>query len=398
MAGNIPDQTYKNVDFSDTKTAYAAYSIEKLRKSYLLLNLLKSRFLSSLGLKIAKRSIQFRLPVNSLVKNAGFMLFCGGEDLKECETVINELGSCNIGTILDYATEGVVKDKDFDRVMSEVIRSIDFAAKNNHIDYAVFKPTGVGRLALMEKKDRRLELSKEEKKEYDRIYKRFEKICQHAYDKNVKIMIDSEESWIQETVDKFAHKLMAKFNKEKVVVFNTVQMYRRDRLDFLKTAFAAASASKYKYGVKLVRGAYMEKEAARAKKDGYPNPIHSSKEATDQSYNMALRFIIDNIDNMAATIATHNEVSVKLLLKWMAEENISKDDERLSCIQLLGMRDNITYNLSHYGYRTAKYVPYGPLFELLPYLSRRADENSSVQGQVQREIALLKDEITRRGK
>ena len=282
--------------------------------------------------------------------------------------------------------------------MDEVINSIDFAASNPHIDYAVFKPTGVGRLSLMEKKDRRLELSKEELKEYNRIYQRFEKICQYASDKGVKIMIDAEESWIQETVDKFAHKLMAKFNKDKVVVFNTVQMYRRDRLDFLKSAFAAARAAKYKYGVKLVRGAYMEKEAARAKKDGYPNPIHSSKEATDQSYNMALRFIVDNIDNMAATIATHNEVSVKLLLKWMAEENISKDDERLSCIQLLGMRDNITYNLSHYGYRTAKYVPYGPLFELLPYLSRRADENSSVQGQVQREIALLKDEITRRGK
>ena len=230
------------------------------------------------------------------------------------------------------------------------------------------------------------------------IYDRFAKICAHANKKGIKILIDAEESWIQETVDKFCHKLMSIYNKDKVVVFNTVQMYRRDRLEFIKRSYAEASARGYKYGVKLVRGAYMEKEAARAKKDGYPNPIHSSKEATDQAYNMAMRFIIDNIDGFAATIATHNETSVKLLLKWMSEESISIDDERLSCIQLLGMRDNITYNLSYYGYRTAKYVPYGPLFELLPYLSRRAEENSSVQGQVQREIKLIQKEMNRRSK
>ena len=398
MTGKRPDQYYKKVDLSDTEVAYRTYSNDKFKKAYLLLNLLKSRFLSTLGLRVARRSIQFKLPLNSIIKNSFFKLFCGGESLKECEPLIEDLGKNQIGTILDYATEGVEKDADFDRVMNAVIDSIDFAAKNPHIEFAVFKPTGVGRLSLMEKKDRRLELSEQEKLEYERIYDRFAKICAHANKKGIKILIDAEESWIQETVDKFCHKLMSIYNKDKVVVFNTVQMYRRDRLEFIKRSYAEASARGYKYGVKLVRGAYMEKEAARAKKDGYPNPIHSSKEATDQAYNMAMRFIIDNIDGFAATIATHNETSVKLLLKWMSEESISIDDERLSCIQLLGMRDNITYNLSYYGYRTAKYVPYGPLFELLPYLSRRAEENSSVQGQVQREIKLIQKEMNRRSK
>ena len=394
----MADLEYRKIDLSDTQLAYRTYSNDKIKRAYMLLNLLKSKFLSSLGLRLARHSVQLKLPTNKLIKNSFFKLFCGGESLQECESLIAQLGNNNIQTILDYATEGVEKDEDFDRVTSEVIDSIDFAALNPHIEFAVFKPTGVGRLSLMEKTDRRLELSESEKLEYERIYNRFEKICEHAVSKGVKILVDAEESWIQETVDNFCHKLMARFNKDNAVVFNTVQMYRRDRLEFLKRSYATASARGYKYGVKLVRGAYMEKEAERAKKDGYPNPIHSSKEATDQAYNMALRFIIDNIEGFAATISTHNETSVKLLIKWMAEESITKDDHRLSCIQLLGMRDNITYNLSHHGYRTAKYVPYGPLYELLPYLSRRADENSSVQGQVQREIRLLQTEMARRAK
>ena len=349
-----------------------------------------------MGPKAAAIALKTHLPVKGLIRQTIFGQFCGGEDIEECREVSQFLAQDNIGTILDFATEGSQTEKSFDRVRDEVKKTIDESAQNPSIPFAVFKPTGIGRAALLEKRDRKLSLTMTEQNEFERFKERFEDICQYAAKKKVRILVDAEESWIQDSVDSLVRVAMLKHNKKEAIIFNTIQHYRKDRLDFLKASYGDAAANGYFLGVKLVRGAYLEKEAKKAQELGYSNPLHSSKEASDQDYNLGLRFCMENIDQISLCAGTHNEKSTKILMELMAESSLERNDKRVCFAQLFGMSDNLSYNLAKYGYNVAKYLPYGPLSELLPYLSRRAEENSSIQGQTGRELSMIEKELERR--
>lgn len=385
-----------SIDFSDTEVAFQYKNTVELKKSSMLFKMLSYPLMVRLGPKLASASLKMKLPIRGLIKSTMFGQFCGGEDIEECQETIHLLGKYNVGTILDFATEACESDADFERVLAEVMHTIELAQVDVNVPFAVFKPTGLGRSGLLEKKDRKLPLSSEEQEEFELIRNRFERICQYAYDHKVRILVDAEESWIQDSVDQLVRDMMMKFNKERAIVYNTIQLYRNDRLDFLKRSYGDAAANAYFLGVKLVRGAYLEKEGSRAKVNGYANPIHTSKEATDQDYNLALRFCIENSDKISTVAGTHNEKSTKLLVDMMDEFEISPDDERIYFAQLLGMSDNLSFRLAKDSYRVCKYVPYGKLNELLPYLSRRAEENSSIQGQSGRELSLIQEELKRR--
>jgi proline dehydrogenase len=387
---------HEKIDFSDTSIAFKALSNSELIKSYWLFRIIGNPWLGKWGPRLASASLRARVPVGPLIKSTIFGQFCGGESIEECEARIDQLAEHGVGTILDFASEGVHSEADFDAVAQEIMKTIDLASYKESVPFAVFKPTGVGRAALLEKKDKKLPLSDSEKSEFLRIEERFDQLCSYAYKKNVRLLVDAEESWIQGPVDSLVRKMMHRYNKDGAIVYNTMQMYRKDRLEYLKHSHADAIANDYYLGVKLVRGAYLEKEAKRARKLSYSNPIHSSKEATDQDFNLALRFAVENQDRIALCVGTHNEKSIRLLTDLMREYKIALDDPRYYFSQLLGMSENLTYNLVNSGYLVCKYVPYGKLNDLIPYLSRRAEENSAMRGQTNREAALIKDEMQRR--
>ncbi|SMF46923.1 proline dehydrogenase family protein [Pseudobacteriovorax antillogorgiicola] len=393
---NLKIKPMKNVDFSDTQVAFAHLEDSELRKAFLLFKMLSYPSLVKLGPILAGLSLKLRLPIRRLVKNTMFGQFCGGEDIEECRSTIQNLAHSGIGTILDFATEACRNEEDFERVKQEVKHTIELAQMERDVPFAVFKPTGLGRINLLEKRDRKLELSDAEKEEFKVVARRFEEICEYAFQHNVRVLVDAEESWIQDSVDQLVRDMMVKFNKERPIVYNTIQLYRKDRLDFLKSCYGDASAYGYHLGVKLVRGAYLEKEASHAKDLRVANPIHASKEATDQDYNLAIRFCIENIQIISLVAGTHNEKSTKLLMSLMHEFGVANHDPRVYYAQLLGMSDNLSYQLAKNGYNVCKYVPYGRLEELLPYLSRRAEENSSIQGQSGRELSLIQQELNRR--
>ena len=391
-------KSLKAVDFSDTEVAFAHKDKSELHRSYLLFKMLSYPLLVKMGPKFAGVSLKLKLPIRSLIKKTMFGQFCGGEDIEECSQTIKMLGDSGVGTILDFATEACESEADFERVMKEVMHSIELAQMEGHVPFAVFKPTGLGRSKLFEKRDRKLDLSEEEKNEFRVISERFESVCKYAFEHNVRILVDAEESWIQDSVDQLVENMMQRYNKERAIIYNTIQLYRKDRLDFLKISYGNASAKGYYLGVKLVRGAYLEKEGLRAKELGYVNPIHSSKEAADQDFNLALRYCIENSQKLSIVAGTHNEKSTKILMDLMNEFGLDSSDERVYFAQLLGMSDNLSFQLAKNGYNVCKYVPYGKLEELLPYLSRRAEENSSIQGQSGRELSLIDKELTRRSK
>jgi proline dehydrogenase len=350
--------------------------------------------ISPILLKIA---FFLRLPIKELVKRTIFEQFCGGESIETCGQRIKDLAKYQIGTILDYSVEGKSNEEDFNRVTQETIRTILKAKDEKNIPFAVFKTSGLARIELLEKlSNSKEELSKEEKSEYERVKERIKTICSTAYENNVRIFIDAEESWIQDAIDKLATSMMRKFNEEKAIVFNTLQMYRWDRFAYLKQSYADAENGNYFLGLKIVRGAYMEKERERAEEMGYPSPIQKDKKSCDNDYNLALTFCIGYIDKIALCAGTHNEESSILLTKLMAENNLLKDDNRVYFSQLLGMSDHISFNLSKHGYNVAKYMPYGPVKDVLPYLIRRAEENTSISGQTGRELALIIKEKNRR--
>ncbi|MFM9944184.1 MAG: proline dehydrogenase family protein [Bacteroidia bacterium] len=334
------------------------------------------------------------LPIKGLIKNTVFWQFCGGETIDECDEIVKTLKKNGVGSILDYSVEGDESEENFDLNVEEIKHTITKAKGKPEYPFCVFKPTGIGRMDLLAHVGEGKKLEMDELEEFYRFKKRFEDICKTAFDNDVRLFIDAEESWIQKPIDEIANEMMAKYNLTKAIVFNTVQLYRKDRFDFLKKCIEVAKG--YHLGFKLVRGAYMEKEAARALEMGYPNPIQDSKEGSDRDYNESLKLCFEHRDRVSICAGTHNEDSSMLLAKLMNTAHIEKNDPRFWFAQLYGMSDNISFNLAASGYNVAKYLPYGPIKAVMPYLGRRAKENSSMAGQMGRELAMLVQEIKRR--
>jgi proline dehydrogenase len=385
------------VFFEDTSVAFASKSDTKLRKTYWLFSLMNQARVVNLGTFFIKLALKLNLPIKNLIRVTIFEQFCGGETINGCDPTIKMLGKSGIGTILDYSVEGEDKETSFEATATEILKTIDKAASSETIPFSVFKITGVGSSELLEKIQRNEALSEEEKISFSLLKQRVERLCIRAHEKNVRIFVDAEESWIQGVIDDMAYEMMQRFNKDKAIVYNTYQLYRHETLDALKSAYLSARQRGFILGGKLVRGAYMEKERLRARENEYFNPIHISKEATDTDYNLAIDFCIDHIEHISICLGTHNEYSSQYCAMKMKKSQIAMNDDRVWFAQLLGMSDNITYNLAKAGYNVAKYVPYGPIDAVLPYLIRRAEENTSIAGQSSREFLLVKNELKRRG-
>ena len=385
------------ISFNNTEIAFKHKSDRDLRRARFLFKVMASPALVKMGKGLTNFGLRLHLPINGLIKSTIFQQFCGGETIEECTETINNLWKNHVGTILDYSVEGKTSEEDFEATTREIIATIAKGKGNPAIPFAVFKITGISRFIILEKSNSSVaDLSAEETSEYNEVVERVDRICKAAFESDVPVFIDAEETWIQDTIDRMAHDMMLRYNRSKAIVFNTVQMYRHDRLAFLKESIQWAKEQGLHYGVKLVRGAYMEKERARAQAMGYPSPIQPDKPTCDKDYDAALTFLIDNLDHMALCAGTHNEESSLFLSELLKQKDISLEDERIYFAQLLGMSDHISYNLAHAGYNVAKYVPYGPIREVMPYLMRRADENTSVKGQTGRELSLIMKEFERR--
>ena len=387
------------ISFDNTEVAFSSKSNRDLKRAYWLFRIIASPAIVKFGKRATNLALNIRLPISAPIKATIFRQFCGGETIAECDRTIADLGKFGIGTILDYSVEGKTSDEDFDQTVDIIIQTIHRAANDPHIPFAVFKVTGIGRHDLIEKASTAgYTPTSEEKAEIDVIVSRIDLICKAAYEAGTSVFIDAEESWIQDAIDQWTFDMMLKYNKEKCIVFNTLQMYRHDRLAFLTDCLALAKEHHVKYGIKLVRGAYMEKERARAIEKGYPSPIQTTKADTDKDYNEGLKIILENRSIFSLCAGTHNEDSSILLMNFMQEANIDPQSEQFYFAQLLGMSDHISYNVAHANYHVAKYVPFGPVKEVLPYLLRRADENTSVAGQTGRELSLIMKELDRRAK
>ena len=387
----------KPLSFENTEIAFQSKSTKQLNKSYWLFKLVSNNTIVKVSPFLLKIAFALRLPIKGLIKQTIFEQFCGGESIDKCDKRIQSLANYNIGTILDYSVEGKSSEDDFNRVTQETIRTILKAKIDDNIPFAVFKTSGLARLELLEKvSNSKVELNEEEKEEFKRVKERINSICATACKNNVRLFIDAEESWIQDAIDDIVVSMMRKYNIERAIVFNTLQMYRWDRFAYLKQSYADAENGNYFLGLKIVRGAYMEKERERAENMGYPSPIQNDKASCDNDYNLALRFCINHIDKIALCAGTHNEQSSMLLTQLMAENNILKNDQRVYFSQLLGMSEHISFNLSKHEYNVAKYMPYGPVKDVLPYLIRRAEENTSIAGQTGRELGLIIKEKKRR--
>ena len=384
------------LDFQDTATAFADKTDSELREKYRLFKMLNSPFLNGVGTRVARFALSLGLPVEGLIKSTIFEQFCGGETIKECDPVIERLGRARIGTILDYAIEGRSTEQDFDNTKNEIIRTIERAKNDPNIPFSVFKVTGIAPLGTLEKISSKKKLDAKGQAKCERIHNRVNEICELAHSLGQPVFIDAEESWIQDAIDHLAIDMMAKYNRQRVIVYNTLQMYRTDRLQFLKDSRRAARADGYTLGAKLVRGAYMEKERERAAEMGYESPIHPDKKGTDRDYNAALEYCIDNLEDIAFVNGTHNERSTQLLVQMMHKRGLAHDHPQIFFSQLYGMGDNLSYVLAKQGYNVSKYVPYGPVADAVPYLIRRAQENTSTAGQVSRELELITRELERR--
>lgn len=384
------------LSFDNTANAFSGKTDSDLRRSYWLFKMVSSPRLVNFGKSFTNFAITAHLPVKGIIKATIFKQFCGGEDMHECLQTIHNLGKYNVGSILDYSVEGMVTESDFDRTADEIIKTLEMAAKTPHIPFGVFKPTGIGRMDVMEKVSAEVPIDIDEQMAWDNTKKRFDSICRAAFENNVRVLVDAEETWIQVAVDALVRDMMEKYNKQKPIVYNTAQMYRRDRLSYLENLLKDAKEKGYFIGMKIVRGAYMEKERARAAKMKYASPINDTRMDTDKEYNTALEFCIKHIERIAICAGTHNENSSALLVKLMQQNNIAPNNPHVWFSQLLGMSDHITYNLAKEGYNAAKYVPYGPVKNVLPYLIRRAQENTAVKGQTGRELGLIIKEKKRR--
>lgn len=385
------------LSFDNTEIAFQSKSDKDLKQAHFLFSIIGKPSIVKFGKVATNFSLKIGLPIKGIIRKTIFKQFCGGETIDECTPKIAELYQFGVGTILDYSVEGKTEEKDFENTTEEIIRTIEKAHNNPAIPFAVFKVTGITRFDLLEKiNNPKAELNDAEKVEFQGLLERVDRICKRGHELIVPVFIDAEDFCIQDAIDRIATSMMAKYNRESGLIYNTVQMYRNDRHEFLKQAIENAKIGGYHYGVKLVRGAYMEKERERAQKMNYPDPIHANKEATDKDYNNTLDLILNNIERMTLCAGSHNEESAHYLAKKMEEFGLDKKDKRIYFAQLLGMSDHISFNLAHAGYNVAKYVPYGPIEEVMPYLLRRAEENTSVAGQTGRELSLLNKEKARR--
>lgn len=384
------------LDFQDTATAFADKSDSQLNEKYRLFKMLNSPLLNALGSTAARFALSIGLPVEGLIKATIYEQFYGGETIEESEKVIRNLGRVHIGTILDYSVEGQSTEEAFDQTKNEIIRTIERAKDDPNIPFAVFKVTGIAPLGTLEKLSAKKKLDAKSQAKCERIHNRVNEICEYAYSVGQPVFIDAEDSWIQDAIDRIAIDMMDKYNRERPIVFNTLQMYRTDRLQYLKESRRQARLDGYIMAVKLVRGAYMEKERERAKQMGYPSPIHASKADTDADYDTAIDYCLRHYGTMSFVAATHNEASTKLLAEGMHDLGIEPNHPNIFFSQLYGMGDNISYVLAANGYNVSKYVPYGPVAESIPYLIRRAQENTSTAGQVSRELEMIEREMRRR--
>ena len=382
--------------FKNTQTAFSLKSDTELDRAYFLFKMIANEPLVRIGTAVTNFALKANLPVEGLIRATVFDHFCGGVNEEDCISVVDKMYSKGVSSVLDYSIEGKEEEEQFDAVLEKTLKLIDFAKEKKAIPFAVFKPSGFGRLDLYQLIGEGKQLNAAETEEWNRVVVRFEKVCKTSYDNDVALLIDSEESWMQDAVDNLVEEMMRKYNKSKPVVYNTLQMYRWDRLDYLKKLHVKAKKEKFFIGMKLVRGAYMEKENERAIEKGYPSPICASKEATDENYNAAVKYMVDNIDSMSVFEGTHNESSTYFLMNLMEEKGLRTNDDRIWFGQLYGMSDNISYNLAANGYNVAKYLPFGPVKDVMPYLIRRAEENTSVAGQTSRELAMIKAERNRR--
>lgn len=384
------------IDFQDTATAFADKNNAELKRKYEMFKLMNSPFLNSLGTTIADFFLKLHLPVTKIIKGTVFRQFCGGETIEECQPTIEKLGESNIGTILDYSVEGKSSESILDSTKNEIIRTVTRAKKDGDIPFAVFKVSGVANFDVLEKVSAGKNLLKGETDDWERAKERVNEICQYAHSLGQPVFIDAEDSWIQDAIDDLAIEMMEKFNTEEPLIYNTIQLYRHDKLDFLKESHRKAKENSYILAVKLVRGAYMEKERERAEELNYPSPIQPDKAATDRDYNAAIDYCLENVGEIAFVAGTHNEDSVCMMAEKLHEKGIRHNHPHVFFSQLYGMSDNLSYVLAKHDYNVSKYVPYGAVKDVVPYLIRRARENTSVAGQVSRELDLIKKELERR--
>lgn len=387
----------RNLSFEDTAVAFSGKTDKELRKKYLIFAAMNNNLLTSVGTVALKAAIDLGLPIKGLVKNTIFEQFCGGETIEDSNSTIEALAAYNIGTILDYSVEGEKNEKSFEATTREILRTVEKAKETPGIPFCVFKLTGIARFDLLAKIQRGDKLTAAEQKSFEAVKERVERICEATADAGVSVFIDGEETWIQDVIDELAYEMMKKYNKERAVVYNTFQMYRANGLQLLKNAMQFAATHQVYLGAKLVRGAYMEKERARAIEKGYPDPINATKEITDELYNQALKFCIDNKQRISVCSGSHNDYSNYYLTMLMEKHGMANNDSRVYFAQLFGMSDNMSFALAQQGYNVAKYVPYGPVKYVMPYLMRRAQENTSIAGQSSREFNMVKREMQRRG-
>ncbi|MCH2045038.1 MAG: proline dehydrogenase family protein [Saprospiraceae bacterium] len=384
------------VDLDNTAIAFEPKNDKELKETIFLFKMMNKAFLVNIGSKLTLFALKIRLPIQGIIKRTVFKQFCGGTSLKNCIPNIRHLAEYQVATVLDYGAEAKSTEAEFDQAVLEFLKAIQFAAENDTVPVVTCKVTALAKFDLLEKITAKKELSKAEKGAWERTQKRMHTICREAQQLGVAIFIDAEESWIQDAIDELTNLMMANYNKERIAVYNTFQMYRHDRLEYLRTSFEQAQKEGYILGAKLVRGAYMEKERNRAAEHGYPSPIQPNKASSDRDYDAAVKLCVENYKQIASCLASHNKKSTLYQLELMQELEIPKNHPHLNFCQLYGMSDNLTFNLAKAGYNVAKYVPYGPIRDVMPYLIRRAQENSAVGGEVSRELGLLRKEQKRR--
>jgi proline dehydrogenase len=385
-----------NKIFDNTEIAFQLKTDSELERAYFLFKMISSQPLVRIGTAATNFAIKASLPVEGLIRATVFDHFCGGVNEEDCLGTMEKMFTKRVSCVLDFSVEGKEDEAQFDAAMNKTLELIDFAHDKEAMPIAVFKPTGFGRLGLYQKIGLGKTLTEKELAEWNRVLERYHKVCARGKEKDVEVLIDAEESWMQDAADDLVEDLMIKYNTKKPIVYNTLQLYRWDRLDYLKALHERAKNKGFQLGIKIVRGAYMEKERERAEEFGYKSPICKDKASTDENFNNTLRYILENLKDIGLFIGTHNEYSSYLAIQLMRELGIKKNDNRVWFGQLYGMSDHISYNLAAHGYNVAKYVPFGPVKDVMPYLIRRAEENTSVAGQTNRELDLLKKERKRR--
>lgn len=384
------------VDFYNTELAFRDQSKGALKEAFQLFRIMNNKSLVETGEKLVNIAFTIKLPVKPIIRNTIYKHFVGGTSIADCGKTIERLAKRNVGSILDYALEGEESEGQFDATCAEIIRTVEYASKSNNVPFSAFKITGVGSLDLLTKVSSNTPLTEDEQQRFKAVENRVELIYRRGYELNIPILIDAEQTWIQSILDGMVLKLMAKFNKEKAIVQNTYQMYRHDALERLKLHHLISVEEGFKFGLKIVRGAYMEMERERAAELGYTSPIQPDKASTDRDFDAAIVYMIENHETIDFMVATHNEKSSMLLAHLIDEKGLSRNQPGIYFSQLYGMSDHITYNLAENGYNVVKYLPYGEIETMMPYLFRRARENSSMKGQTSRELQLIKSEIKRR--